>query len=459
MKKILLAVAVLALLMGCLGPPAPGEEAQLRLGTLFQMWVGVAVILLILSLMIMLLAYIFGNILANERIKAWAKIELFEIIYSIIILAFVLYGTHAADSVVQSLMVGNDPYTACICSDGFYPADIPGTIYYNIEECHIRMAIYFLHTIFSESSEANLDIYLSYIITATIADAQLTMENVMEPAGMITFTPWRGFLSLGNVIKSDIFDKYIIVMLLTMFQEILVRFIATAVYPVLFVTGVVLRAFTFTRRLGGLLMALALSLFFIYPMFYAFGGLIVNQIKFHSATSSEPDPPIAYRLYIRGSVPFIAIRDPGGGLGELDVVEEKQAALGIIHDDRGEACDLLRVYRSLPEGVQQSSAQTVLPAINIHREEDTTTSAFNETVAGVKSKTDEFREIVSKRKWYDFRIAKMFQDGGEIDILARLMFFSVFFGLLGILGTIAAIKNLSILLGGETEIAGLTHLI
>jgi hypothetical protein len=49
--------------------------------------------------------------------------------------------------------------------------------------------------------------------------------------------------------------------------------------------------------------------------------------------------------------------------------------------------------------------------------------------------------------------------GGVIDATARLVFFSMFFTLLSVFATVGAIKGLSPLLGGDTEIAGLTHLI
>jgi hypothetical protein len=43
--------------------------------------------------------------------------------------------------------------------------------------------------------------------------------------------------------------------------------------------------------------------------------------------------------------------------------------------------------------------------------------------------------------------------------MGRMVFFSLFFSFLAVMSTIAAIKGLSPLFGGDVEIAGLTHLV
>ena len=56
-------------------------------------------------------------------------------------------------------------------------------------------------------------------------------------------------------------------------------------------------------------------------------------------------------------------------------------------------------------------------------------------------------------------VTMAYEPGGMIDILSRLTFFSVFFSLFSILGTIAAIRSLSMTFCVDIEIAGLTRLI
>lgn len=475
--RLLLPFALLALLFlaGCLGPQPPAPPCNppqpcpppppIQLEPLLGFYMGVAAMLIFISLLLMLLVYVFGNILANDKMKAWARQELFEIIYTIILLAFALFATQQAGSVVSSLVQGNDPFSDCICSDNFVPANVPGTVYYGIPEsqCHIRLAIYFLQTIFQEGRSQNLKIYISYIATATLADAQLTLENVMEPAGMSTFAPWRGVWSMGNTIKEDVFDKYIIVMMLSMFQSVLVRFIAVALYPMLFVIGAVLRAFTFTRKLGGLLMALALSLFFIYPMFYAFGALIVNQVKYHAFLTDperDPDPSFADRLVVSGTIAYLGTKDAQGTPHRLDLSVEQKKALDAV--SKTFSCGDVVLKYELPSGQAMANTQNLVTGFGAFAplKDNTKDPNFEAERQKAGSIAQQWLQESAKKKWFDYyTYADVFQNGGLVDILARLMFFSVFFGLLGVLATIAAVKNLSTMLGGDTELAGLTRLI
>jgi len=56
-------------------------------------------------------------------------------------------------------------------------------------------------------------------------------------------------------------------------------------------------------------------------------------------------------------------------------------------------------------------------------------------------------------------IDSLISPGGVIDATARFVFFSMFFALLAVFATVGAIRSLSPLLGGDVELAGLTHLI
>ena len=107
----------------------------------------------------------------------------------------------------------------------------------------------------------------------------------------------------------------------------------------------------------------------------------------------------------------------------------------------------------------QTLAEQLRP-FDIYADVDVENEEFQEQFEELQQREEAWFGEISKVAWYDrFWIGGMFKAGGIVDTLARLAFFSVFFALLGALATIAAIKNLSIMLGGETEIAGLTHLI
>ena len=80
-------------------------------------------------------------------------------------------------------------------------------------------------------------------------------------------------------------------------------------------------------------------------------------------------------------------------------------------------------------------------------------------MTAARDETDKWFSKVEMQSKFDSGISVAYKEGGPVDALARIAFFSAFFSLFGILATIASIRSLSVTFGGDIEIAGLTHLI
>jgi hypothetical protein len=440
----------------------------------FATWVPVAGIALGIATILVALVYMIGSALMNDRMKGWAKLELFEIIYSAIIIALALGSLGVIDSIVQGAFLssyggaGPQVYVheiernVSLCGDGSGKletdpiANSTDSIYHNIPACHIRLGMWYLNTVFREASDLAYRTYIVYTYTSMAADFAINFEFLTEASGMFTFTPWRGFFTMGNTIKSMTFDYAVKIMLLNKFQEIFLAFIAKAAFPGLFVVGVILRTFTFTRKLGGLLLALAIALYYIFPAFYAFGGLVVLDLKEQVKSDTEfqaicsklgtkacEDPPIANALYVNGSIPM-----PGGNLDTSVALAEKEKQGKMSKSERigafekGETNPLYR---------KESGEWVDFGKISEGKKQDNMDTA--------RKSTNTWFTDMSRQSKFDGGISIAFAPGGPIDALSRLAFFSVFFALFGILATIAGIRSLSITFGGDIEIAGLTHLI
>ena len=253
---------------------------------------------LMLSLTLIALVYMVGSLLANDKIKGWAKLELVEVVYSALIIAVGLSGLTITDQVIQGAlhvnnMGGSSTQTFVpvvisgtkeyrnvdLCDPNSIISTSPQSVYYNISSCHMKLGIYFMREMFDETKAFAYDTYLSYIETSMKSEFTINIEFVFEKAGFFTFTPWKGFYYMGNKVKEMLFDWSIKLMMLTKFQEVLLNFIATALFPTLFVLGAAMRCFPFTRKLGGLLLALSISMYFVFPSFYAFGALIMINLK------------------------------------------------------------------------------------------------------------------------------------------------------------------------------------
>jgi len=455
MRKIALAVLMFLLISmsGCLGI---SEDSPPNYETIMESVTNIVGLLLLMSLFLALPVYIMGNILMEEKMKAWAKAEVFEIIYSAILFVIIVTGVVAVDALltsltdVQGMTELHKPggVVVDICAEDFGQyAESP---YEGVSHCHIRLGIYYLHTIFTEVEDLAYNVYLSYMITSTLADFTMNFEVITEKAGMVQFNPWRGFFVLGNLIKTMIFENSIRIMMISKFQEVVLRLMEVGLFHVLLGFGVVLRSFTFTRKLGGLMMATALALYFIYPMFYAFGGLVFIKIKEDVwEKTREPDMPIAQYLYVENNVPVL------WGDGTFNASREREEMEKLRRQT--ESGELLASDR-----MHEISQGNAFMATGQSQTFDFCKRDYDYgpvEVIDMASKTFEWFGEMSTHSWADAYVDRAFESGGFTDILARLSFFSLFSGLMAALGTIAAIKSLSPMLGGDVEIAGLTHLI
>jgi len=457
-------------------------------------WIVLAGAALGLATMLSAIVYMLSELLQNDKMKGWAKIELSEVFYSAVIISLAIFGLPLIDSVVQgSLGVSNaggggggtlgcagsttsawiptiDYGTAsgskhyqCLDICGPAIASDPNSVYNGVESCHMRLGIWYMREIFDEAKSFAFDIYTEYIYKSMAQDFTINIEFLFEKAGFFTFTPWRGFFTIPNKIRELVFDWAIKLMMLTKFQEVMLKFIAVALFPALFVAGAVLRTFTFTRRLGGLLLAMAIALYFIFPAFYAFGALIMLNIKNDPAISSEwlhnrtinplgaeaPDPPIANTMYTSGNISMI-----GGGKTGYDVQEAK---------------DSLRYYEGLDsetyarymESGKDSYGNSMLPQFDLTSNAYDTASDDEKDAAYARAYDEgkTWKEAEDKKNKIDKLNSFAWLPNGPIDTLSRITFWSVFFSLFSVIGTIAGIRSLSNTFGGDIEIAGLTRLI
>jgi hypothetical protein len=252
------------------------------------------------------------------------------------------------------------------------------------------------------------------------------------------------------------------IMMLTKFQEVLLRYIAIALFPALFVIGAILRTFTFTRRLGGLLLAMAIGLYFIFPAFYAFGALVMLDLKSQayndwmtndkanpaSLTGQRiPDPPIANTMYINDTIPVLG--GPSVTTTQLHQDLSDYSAQG--ESPTGDA------FTSQMETGKDQNGNPLMPLSGTDLSASHTVT--DQDMQKAFNTVSEFKDTMSKEGKYDHFLTNAWKANGPVDALARITFWSLFFGLFSIIGTIGAIRSLSITFGGDIEIAGLTRLI
>ncbi len=415
--------------------------------TLWAEWSVLAAAALLLATGFASLVYMLGHFLSNEKMIAFGKLEIVEVVYSAILIVVVLgilaMATEAAGAVIMAVYPSNLGSVYCSPDYDHYFNDFEGNF-----PCHLRVARIYLDRLYAEGKLFNYELLSIHMWYSLFQNIGLSSDFHEHTSGSVQFTPLGSVFSIPSSIYSYMFEFGMKAMVIIRFQQFFLNFINYSIYPVFVVLGLILRIFPFSRRLGGLLMAIGISLFFIFPMFYVLGGMIFQNISeksayYDAAKSGDPDlDPNVGAPEVITSLQF----DPQEFYSRIDLMNEDEDVLSGEYDDEVLTNDYLM------EHIYPSSA-------NFCKTSDTGLMEGGSLVVDwVKEffyALDFTGMIVSNEDYIDSLISP----GGVIDATARFVFFSMFFSMLSVFATIGAIRSLSPLLGGDIELAGLTHLI
>ncbi|VVB58704.1 Uncharacterised protein [Candidatus Anstonella stagnisolia] len=267
-------------------------------------WKAAGTVAVMISILLVALGYIFGFALNSREMKAWAAMELVQAFGSVLILAsligLVAFFDIVAEEVAQSTMQTINYGSACTEELG--------------KPCAMHVA----------------EIYISSLVDAASTSAKGMLENSVQ-AGLKAsrrggvqvysfYALWAGGSwgpDAGMTMQVDkfnaLFDYYAKILASLQAQRYFIDVITYGIAPAFLLIGVVLRTFFFTRKLGGLLIAIAIALLIIYPLTYIFSWLtltvaVYGQNMFAASDSCPAEckinPPIANYRQADGTTKF-----------------------------------------------------------------------------------------------------------------------------------------------------------
>ncbi len=325
-KTILLLLAVSVLLSGCAQESDTISETQFETGIqatgleLAMHWELLSIMAIIVSVILVAIAYVIGMGLEMPEIRAWANNELVQIIANTLIVVLLIVSIAFIDVLVVG-MVMTSGLDIQECGD-------PG------QSCLQAVTVK----------------YLDQYVVAAKDGAKSALQNNVDAAGMAArrlglycttiyclqlgfTTTIAGNYALDVDFYSIIFEYYVNLLSSMEAQRFFVEQVSFRMAPVLLAIGVVARAFYFTRKLGGLLIAVAVGVMFFFPGMYIFDWLTLE-------TALTGDKGIGDEVY--GCPPECGIAPPiayiegtGEGLNTIKDVYEQfpgdtETAEGII---------------------------------------------------------------------------------------------------------------------------------
>jgi len=287
---IALALALLALLLaGCTvqpTSPVPGPaEQQVGVSWLEQNWAATCLVLVLATIFFLAISYMVSEATNSRELKAWTITEFFQACMSALII-FMLVLLFASLSQLSSSITGTltaDPASAFHCTSA---------------ECHIDLAQAYLSTVRVNVAQP----YAKHeLFSAVNAIKESTFKVSLVAVDLIPLF-FSGFSARPYAGKSIIADRHMLLfdyssrLSASLYaQEKLLSALQKGIVPLLLIGGVLLRSVFFLRRAGGLMIAIAIGLFTVFPLMYMLAWYtqpINFTVQSTSLNGISPDPTL-----------------------------------------------------------------------------------------------------------------------------------------------------------------------
>ena len=394
----------------------------------WNLLVGVAILIVVLLLSI---GYMAAAFMSDDRLKAWVGRELGQVFFSALIIVAVVTLVGSLDSWMHVLsLAGSADWQnyvengVCCVPTPSHPCPLPAASAARGRACHIEIATDYLQILYETARQSAASYLNNYGWFAFLSRMSMSTTIVMKFMAGLTLYPFAG-LEIPAEFFAHLFDLSIKTMFLLRAQQLFLDFLWYPIFPVMISMGLVLRIFYFTRKFGGMLIALALALYVVFPMFYVLSSGILWGFMNHTQ-----------------AVPWQHFGNTySGGVGLPSSETDPQ-----LLDPQLNAKNAFSPQNALKLDMCNSSTQS---------EQD----AMKTAMGGVSGKWD----FLEGGKWYSqvlgFISGDAFAQDGPIARLAILMVFTLFIPFLALMTTLAAFKVLSPLLGGDVQIELLSKLI
>jgi len=391
----------------------------------WNLLIGVA--LLVMTL-ILSLSYMVAVFMGDDKLRAWTTRELGQIFFSALIVVAVFALVGSLDGWMRVLSMAGTAewqnYVSVLCPGPNTPIVFQGASMPRGRACHIEVATDYLQLLY-ETARQDASTYLSnYGWFAFLSRLSIGSSIVIKFLAGFSFNPFAG-LELAAEFFSTLFDLAIKTMFLIRAQQFVLDFLWYPLFPVMISMGLVLRILYFTRRLGGLLIALGLALYIVFPMFYVLSNAILWGFMDHPATGTWEHFGNTYNesmsLPTANSTPILPQQRINGAKD---------------------------VFSTAPSNIDLCNAST--------------SDENNAMISAMESVRGNWTQLEGG-KWYsqtvNFFTGNAFSTTGPISNLALLMIFTLFIPFLALMTTLATFKVLSPLIGGDVEISLLSRLI
>ncbi|MFH0737852.1 MAG: hypothetical protein V1827_04295 [Candidatus Micrarchaeota archaeon] len=409
-------------------PPAAGAAIAISVG---------------LSVLIVGVMFMFSYALQMPEMVALAREELASLLLTVFIIIFFLGSDQLLNTIVNGILMMSLP-----ASHQGYISSATGSITHS----HLDLALGTLGLIIQKLKAQYIDLYLFEILIGFLSTISFPLGSPIPATNVISFSvaPFGGLGLLSNA-HTVIVEAIGYSISLLWAEEFLLQFSRDAVPLVIFPVGLAMRAVPFFRRTGSSLIALCFAMYFIFPFSVIFTNYLIFD-AFHPVDFVYTPSTASY---------FETTRDVSGDVtsGYNDrttdlmsqffspsVVGEasKQASSPCAGNAMSKAmCSVTNVATSLLDAAK-GLASTIwnIWKFMVGMTGDFFFTGFNNPLMFGSASSGLFYFIIK-----------------EVATISPFIILLMFTTLLEVIITITGYRSISMLIGGEAELTGITKVI
>jgi hypothetical protein len=271
------------------------EDFQAALNASNLYWITNIAIACLIGFIMAGLGYMLSNALQSRELGIWAKSEVAEMTGTVFLIAIILLAIGFSDALFRAVDWNGDKVademTPMQASASFASDATTALLNAYYRGMQINLVLSLLtgppRTTFgandagSDKTTGNDDISKS--LKASLPGIPIPIMFMTLYVGAINYYPFSGI----SVFMMSVYSFQSLVLMAAAMSSLLgaaAEFIAMFTLPVLLPLGILLRAFTFTRKMGSTIIAIAVCLYFFFPA----AMLICDQMY---KASPKYDPP------------------------------------------------------------------------------------------------------------------------------------------------------------------------
>jgi hypothetical protein len=244
-------------------------------------WKVLAGLSLMLSVILVGIGYAIGVGLEMPEIKAWASNEMAQIFANALIIIVLIATIALIDGLVVSMVMGSGLNVPACSTVG--------------QSCLQNVTVIYLQDYVSTAESGARDVLVNNMDAAHAASIRIGLY--CTTAFLPLFCLQAGFTTtvagqymLDQDMYAILFEYYTGLLSSMEAQKFFVTEICFKMAPVVLAIGIVARAFFFTRKIGGLLIAIAAGLMFFFPGMYIFDWITLDMAVNGDKLMNADDP-------------------------------------------------------------------------------------------------------------------------------------------------------------------------